>query len=100
MLTHNGKEVVIEYTPFPESIRGKVKGFLSASVKFDCWLICIDSELSPQAQRHCLGHELAHLFLDHLDSKKPIPEIEAEANRRAWEFYRAYKNGKLETASL
>ena len=95
-MTHNGKEVRIKFIPFPEGIE-TLPGFLTGSCKIDYWLIAINSRLHPLTQRHALGHELAHLFLDHLEQDKPIWEQEAEANKMAWYFYREYKAGRLES---
>lgn len=96
-MTHNGKEVKIEYFDFPEGCE-TIRGFLSGSCNFDYWWIAINSRMHPQAQRHALGHELAHLFLDHLEQNdRPVMEQEAEANKWAWHYYREYKAGRLES---
>jgi len=95
-MTHNGKEVRIEYFDFPEGCE-TIRGFLSGSCNFDYWWIAINSRMHPLTQRHSVGHELAHLFLDHLDQQRPIMELEAEANKWAWHYYREYKAGRLET---
>ena len=89
-MQHKGKEVKVKYLPFPLEVQGKCTGFLSE--RTSCYLIGIDSTRTPQQQRHTLGHELAHLFLDHLDRHdQPIADQEAEANRMAWYYYREWK---------
>lgn len=91
--THDGKRVKIMFLPFPVEACG---GFLT-----DCgehWLIGINCDRCALLQRHSLGHELAHLFLGHLDDDqrgRPIREVEAEADVLAWSFYRAYRDGTL-----
>ncbi len=99
-MTYQGRPVKIEYMTFPEGC-DTVRGFLSGSCKLDYWLIAINDRMHPQTQRHTLGHELAHLFLDHLDQHdRDIREQEKEANAWAWHYYREYKAGRLETAGL
>ena len=91
---HNGKEVIIDYIPFPENLQGVVYGMISEDR--DSYIILIDSTRHPLMQRRATGHELAHLCLDHLHNGKPAAENEREANARSWEFYRRYKNiGKV-----
>ena len=96
MLTHNDKEIVIEFTKLPETVNG-ITGDIEDS---GYYLVLINSAKTPQRQRRAIGHELAHIFLDHFaQGERPLQEIEREANKRAWEFYRAYKNERLETVS-
>ena len=105
----NGRPVKIVYEVFPQQIQGKIKGFTSAST--DEYIIMIDSSRHPQAQRHTLGHELAHIYLGHFDRSgvawKLLPdawqysqdkELEREANANAWKYYRLFINGKLQEA--
>ena len=96
-MTHNCKEVRIKYLDFPEGIK-TMPGFLTGSSDLAYWCIAINSRMHPQTQRHTLGHELAHLFLNHLDQHdRTVMEQEAEANKFAWHYYREYKAGRLET---
>ena len=96
MLTHNGKEIVIEFTKLPETVNG-ITGDIEDS---GYYLVLINSAKTPQRQRRAIGHELAHIFLDHFNqSERPLQEIEHEANINAWEYYRLYKNGTLEITS-
>lgn len=102
MTDDKGRTIKITWEPFPETIRGKVRGLTSAdSTGF---FVIIDSTRGPQAQRFTLGHELAHIFLGHFDRRdaewKPLTEgvrfitdrnLETEANRHAWRYYRLYK---------
>ena len=92
-MQHNGKKVEIIFMAFPEDAQC-VPGLLMESRA--CYKILIDSTRPPQTQRHTLGHELAHLYLDHLDQHdRNIWEQEREANQYAWKFYREYKAGRL-----
>lgn len=94
-MQHNGKEVKIKYVPFPLDIQGKIFGALKECS--DYWLIVIDSTRCKLHQRKTLGHELAHLFLDHLDQfDRDIRDIEWEAQKMSWTFYKAYISGLLE----
>lgn len=89
-MKHNEKTVEIVYVPFP---KGKIHGAVTECT--DKYLIVIDSDCCKLQQYSALGHELAHVFLNHFDSNKPIIEAETEARARTWEFYRAYRNGTL-----
>lgn len=92
-MKHNGKEIVIRYLAFPEIVQGTARGITQE--RADSYLILIDSTRCRLLQYRALGHELAHVFLNHFDSNKSIMEVEAEAWARSWEFYRAYRNGTL-----
>ena len=89
-MKHNGKSIEITFTAFPE---GPIHGCITDLG--ERYLILIDSNSYRLQQYHALGHELAHLFLGHFDSSRPVMDLEHEANERAWEFYRAYRNGTL-----
>lgn len=92
-MTYNGKQIVIDYIPFPENIQGCVYGMIAEGKT--SYIILIDSTRSALTQRRAIGHELAHLYLNHFQSGKPVAEKELEANKRAWDFYRQYKSGTL-----
>jgi Zn-dependent peptidase ImmA (M78 family) len=87
------KTIRLVYLPFPESIRGKLQGI--AEKNKEGFIIAIDSTRAPLIQRRTLGHELAHIFLNHYEQARPVALQEKEADFRAWEFYRAYKAGNL-----
>lgn len=53
--------------------------------------IIVDPKQCVLRQRFAFGHELAHVFLQHHSSKRPLEEIEAEADREAWRFYRMHR---------
>lgn len=102
----NGRPVKIVYEVFPQQIQGKIKGVTFAGT--DEYIIMIDSSRHPQAQRHTLGHELAHIYLGHFDRSgvawELMPDggsfshdetLEREANAHAWEYYRLFLNRKL-----
>lgn len=85
----------VRYEEFPKELRGGILGFTTAKFN-DCYIIAIDSTRHPLTQRHTLGHELAHIYLDHLEQPgRNVREQEREANRAAWYFYRQYKAGNL-----
>lgn len=98
-MQHNGKAIEIEYCSFPD----RVHGFIGAFVIDDDngYYIGIDNRNAPIVQRFALGHELAHIFLNHNmprlsdyngKLRKELQGMEREANRRAWEFYRLYRD--------
>lgn len=92
--TRNEKEVLIDYIPFPENVQGFVYGMIAEQKHR--YIILIDSTRCGLVQRRAIGHELAHLCLNHLHNGKPAAENEREANARTWEFYRRYKDiGKV-----
>ena len=87
-MKHNGKDIIVKYLPFPESVQGYCSGLVT-----ECdtrYIVAIDSTRSKQKQRHTLGHELAHIYLNHF-SDRSIAEQEREANSKAWHYYRIYK---------
>lgn len=81
-----GKNITVHFEPFPEQLRGVISGIV-----VDCgnqWAVSIDSTRSRQRQRMALGHELAHIFLGHLDNAARTTAFqEAEARRFAWYYY-------------
>ena len=93
-MKHNGKEIRIKYLVFPIEVQGAVAGFTR---EFEnSYLVGIDSTRAAIVQRHTLGHELAHIFLDHIDQHdRSVMEQEAEADREAWNYYRAYRDNRL-----
>ncbi len=92
-MKHNGKEIRIKFFEFPIEVQGSVRGFAKA---FDnSYTIAIDSSRAEIVQRHTLGHELAHIFLNHHEQDRPVMEQEAEADREAWNYYRAYRDNRL-----
>lgn len=98
-MTHNGKPVEIRYQEFPQELQGAISGIVTAKFP-QKYIILIDSTRPPLVQRHTIGHELAHLYLNHLDDHdRPVMDQEREANARAWEFYRRYRAGDLEDAA-
>ena len=102
MTDYKGRQIKITRCPFPEPIRGKVRGLTSHDK--DGFFVVIDSTRGQVAQRRTLGHELVHIFLCHFDRSdikwQPLTTgtrfitdkgIEAEADRHAWKYYRLYK---------
>ena len=95
-MKHNGRIIEIRYQDFPLELQGAIPGFVTAKFE-DRYIIVIDSTRAAIVQRHTLGHELAHIFLNHHDQHdRPIKEQEREANDHAWHYYREYKSGRLE----
>ncbi len=93
-MTHNGKPVRIKYESFPPGLRGVVKGLCSSDPAG--YLVIIDNTRSPQQQRRALGHELAHIFMGHLDGTgTALEDAERQARANAWKYYRLYRQGRL-----
>lgn len=59
--------------------------------KESSYIVLINESRPGIVQRHAIGHELAHIFLDHFNSNRPLKDIEREANRAAWKYYTVYK---------
>jgi hypothetical protein len=98
-LSHNGKSIKIKYVSFPKELQGFAGGFVSEK-RDSRYLIVIDRTRIPLLQRKALGHELAHIYMNHFDQdKRPVQDIEKEANINAWKYYRLYKSGSLEAVS-
>ena len=102
MTDDKGRQIKITRCPFPETIRGKVRGVTIYDK--DGFFVVIDSARGRVAQRRTLGHELAHIFLGHFERSDieckllqkgdrfiTDREIEAEADRYAWKYYRLYE---------
>lgn len=82
---HNGKRIIVDYASMPISVYGV------SQERQESYIILINSAQPPIVQRHATGHELAHIFLNHhSNNQTPTAELEREANKRAWEFYRLY----------
>lgn len=105
MTDDKDRQIKILHYPFPEEIRGIVRGVTSADN--DGFFVLIDCTRGQVAQRRTLGHELAHIFLGHFDRSDIEWEllekgtrfitdrrIEAEADRHAWKYYRLYKKSR------
>lgn len=98
-MKHNGKEIKIFYMPFPGC--GSIGGALFDNG--ENYLIFINNLRTPLLQRQAIGHELAHLFLGHelqpiseyLNNGKELRDMEKEANRQAWHYYRQYRDNRL-----
>lgn len=88
------KRVKILFLPFPEAVRGVVYG-LTTEVDADNYIVAINDTTSPIVQRHALGHELAHVDRDHFRDKRSLIEVEREANKLAWQYYRCFRDGLL-----
>ena len=89
-MTRNGKKIIIYRTQFPEEIRENVRGMAAEAA--DRYYVVIDQELTAEAKRKVLGHELAHIFLGHFDNNRSNDQAaEAEADQEAEKYYRLYK---------
>ena len=94
--------IKLYYHEFPPHIFG----YAEHDLKTDIYWIFIDSKQCALHQRFTFGHELAHVLLKHHDiadladrfedrnskAYKLYEACESEANRRAWEFYRKYRD--------
>ena len=88
-MQHNNKTIRIVYLAFPDKIHG-------ATVETeDEFLIGINSGISSITKRYALGHELAHVYLNHHSSGRPLQDLEREADQNAWTYYRAYRDSRL-----
>ena len=88
-MQHNNKSIRIVYLAFPDKVHG-------ATVETDDeYLIGINQSLADITKRRALGHELAHVYLNHLSSDKPLQDAEREADQNAWTYYKAYRDGRL-----
>lgn len=91
----NNTPVKIIITPFPDNVQGNVKGMCLPGK--GCYIVLIDSTQPPEQQKLSIGHELAHIFLGHLDKghNKSMEAMEREAKANADKYYRLYAAGKL-----
>lgn len=90
------RSVKIEFAPFPERFRGIIRGYATVITEREKYLIVVDSTRAPIVQRRTIGHELAHVFRGHFDTKLSIEFVEKDASRHAWEYYRLYRDGLLD----
>lgn len=88
-MKHNGKNIKIVYLPLPVQVGGAVEESEHE------YLVVINERSAAITQRHTIGHELCHVFRDHHSCDRPIREVEEEANRLAWDYYRAYRDNRL-----
>ena len=87
-MQHNGKRIIVDFMSLPLGIGG------AAQERESSYIVIINSDIPPEKQQFAIGHELAHIFLNHHSSGRPIAEIEKEADERAMEFYSLY-SGEL-----
>ena len=93
-MTHNGKRIRIFYRPFPEELHKKAFGLTAREGM--CYTVIIDSTIDDYIQDYVLGHELAHIFLNHLEQEESgTREQEQVAHDEAWVYYWKYVNGEL-----
>lgn len=89
-MDYKGRDIQIHFEPFPAQLQGIISGIV-----VDCggqWSVSIDNTRNRQRQRMALGHELAHIFLGHLDNTtRTTVEQEAAARASAWHYYREAK---------
>lgn len=69
------------YVNFPAGCEGMIHGATGIDRNGN-YIIAIDSAQDEKTQAHALRHELAHVFLKHLEpgNKKTIEEVEREAD--------------------
>ena len=87
--------IKVFYWDLPPGIHGASMNDSESGI----YLVAIDSKQCDLRQRFIFGHELAHVFLHHHDSKCDLMENEAEANREAWNYYRMYRDAFIELQS-
>lgn len=94
-MTRNGKRIIIYHFPIPE---GQTSEDLHGLVGEDAnkYYILVNSSLTEEEQQAALGHELAHIFLGHLDDERSNDqEAEAEADREAGKYYQLYLSERI-----
>ena len=94
VFTEQGRKVVVMYRRFPEENRIDTRGFV---VKEDGrYTVIINADMSQIHRNFTLGHELAHVFCGHLDRQGlNFAEKEHEADTKAWDYFKAYRDGCL-----
>lgn len=72
------------YVRFPAGCEGMVYGITGVDNEGN-YTVAIDSAQDEETQKFALKHELSHIHLGHFDpdNKKPISEIEQEADKHA-----------------
>lgn len=76
-------EYMILYSRFPAACEGNINGIASLFPD-GRYIIMIDNTKDEETQAHALKHELAHLYLKHLERDEgEIEQIEAEADEYA-----------------
>lgn len=60
------------------------------------YLIVINSSLDDEQQHSAIGHELAHLFLNHLESAEPEERKEQQAEKYSKFYYNLWKEGTFD----
>lgn len=87
-LHDQGKDIVIYRTIFPEQLRSRVRGMTERDG--DVYSVLIDGSQPDAVQQHTLGHELAHIFLNHFDENRTGKAAEDEADAAAGYYYSKY----------
>ena len=88
-------KIQIRFAPLPEGIHGAVLRDLGNQF----WLACNSTD-PVQIRRFAYGHELAHIFCGHLAEETfDVPTGEVEANRKAWRYYRRFRNQFIQAES-
>ena len=91
-MTRNGKKIIVYFVPLPKEIGENIHGMVTEDSTG--YYIMIDSSRTEDEQKRILGHELAHIFLGHLEDRRVSdPEAEAEADRAAAYYYKLYAEG-------
>lgn len=78
-LLWKGVPVRIVFTPFPEELRGSVRGVAGASAEE--YLVVIDEALTVGGRLAALAHELTHIYAGHFENGSILVEqVEREAH--------------------
>lgn len=86
------KQFELVFYPFPcEHIGGCLTTNSDGS-----YLIVINSSLDEEQQHLSIGHELAHLFLNHLESDLPSSTKEEQAEKYSKFYYNLWKEGTFD----
>lgn len=91
---YNGRAIDVIVKSFPPAIQGKVKG--AATIDGNRYIVMVDGSRTAQEQRLTIGHELAHIYLGHLDDPGgDVAGMEAQAAALAPRYATQYERGQL-----
>lgn len=93
VFTARGRKIAIIYRKMPAGVDDE----WGITVKDNgLYTVTVNADISLLTQHHVLGHELAHIFCGHFETFGMDPnQREEEANKKAWEYYNAYIEGRL-----
>lgn len=89
---NRGHDIRLSIVALPESVEG-----ITGQMQRDSYWILINEKLCLLHQAFAIGHELAHIFLGHFNGQCncQLENMEHEADRKAWSFFRLYRSGAI-----